>query len=77
MRVSIPYGTIKSPTADYSAMASGMFQFLMVRLKAPLPRSRYILKGVSIPYGTIKRFECGHVDADTEHVSIPYGTIKS
>ena len=51
------------------------FQFLMVRLKEIGEMYSEKLKGVSIPYGTIKRgFRC--IVYAITHVSIPYGTIK-
>ena len=57
--VSIPYGTIKSDIMITNYERVREFQFLMVRLKAERNFPHGVNKGVSIPYGTIKRAKLG------------------
>ncbi len=52
--ISIPYGSIKSPTNIKDAESLTEFQFLMVRLKEKREISFNIFCCISIPYGSIK-----------------------
>ncbi len=56
MKISIPYGAIKSLTLEGKKLATEIFQFLMVRLKGCYSAAGlfWIVK-ISIPYGAIKR----------------------
>jgi len=54
--ISIPYGAIKRYEQITSERGAFIFQFLMVRLKAPnLWTDALSTKRISIPYGAIKR----------------------
>ena len=55
LKVSIPYGAIKSLKACYSRRKLNLFQFLTVRLKALKKKwPQESMMQVSIPYGAIK-----------------------
>ena len=56
LRISIPYGSIKSNMKPMQLINISQFQFLMVRLKViRWLRKDELLKVISIPYGSIKR----------------------
>jgi len=56
IKISIPYGAIKSGEFKTEFESYTKFQFLMVRLKGRSTRPIFSFAEISIPYGAIKRF---------------------
>jgi len=56
IRISIPYGAIKSELEGITECSAGKFQFLMVRLKGKSSLIILEILMISIPYGAIKSF---------------------
>ena len=77
MKISIPYGSIKSVRPSISSTILLQFQFLMVRLRDLFSGKIVFLSPISIPYGSIKRSFQSHFVQLKFLISIPYGSIKS